>query len=79
MKKQLIEIAKKNSYSIEERGDLETRNSDSEDFIEMSVWSIKAMLEEAYELGRKAAKTNKYKAINKQYKTSSGNVLLLNT
>ena len=31
------------------------------------------MLEEAYELGRKAAKTNKYKAINEQYKTSSGN------
>lgn len=59
MKKQLIEIAKKNSYSIEERGDLETRNSDSEDFIEMSVWSIKAMLEEAYELGKKVAKANK--------------------
>lgn len=59
MKKQLIEIAKKNSYSIETRGDLETRKSDSEDFIEMSVWSIKAMLEEAYELGRKAAKGNK--------------------
>ena len=56
MNKQLIEIAKRNSYSIEERGDLETRNSDSEDFIEMSVWSIKAMLEEAYELGKKAAK-----------------------
>ena len=49
----------RNSYSIEERGDLETRNSDSEDFIEMSVWSIKAMLEEAYELGKKAAKGNK--------------------
>ena len=59
MKKQLIEIAKKNSYSIETRGDLETRNRDSEDFIEMSVWSIKAMLEEAYELGKKAAKANK--------------------
>ena len=59
MKKQLIEIAKKNSYSIETRGDLETRNSDSEDFIEMSVWSIQAMLEEAYELGKKAAKANK--------------------
>lgn len=59
MNKQLIEIAKRNSYSIEERGDLETRNSDSEDFIEMSMWSIKAMLEEAYELGKKAAKANK--------------------
>lgn len=59
MNKQLIEIAKRNSYSIEARGDLETRNSDSEDFIEMCVWSIKAMLEEAYELGKKAAKANK--------------------
>ena len=45
MNKQLIEIAKRNSYSIEARGDLETRNSDSEDFIEMSVSSIKAKLE----------------------------------
>lgn len=59
MKKQLVEIAKKNSYSIETRGDLESRHNDDEDFIEMSVWSIKAMLEEAYELGRKATKTNK--------------------
>ena len=59
MNHQPLEIAKRNSYSIEERGDLETSNSDSEDFIEMSVWSIKAMLEEAYELGKKAAKANK--------------------
>ena len=59
MNKQLIEIAKRNSYSIEERGDIETRNRESEDIIEMSVWSIKTMLEEAYELGKKAAKANK--------------------
>lgn len=59
MKKQLVEIAKKHSYSIETRGDLESRYNDDEDFIEVSVWSIQAMLEEAYELGRKDSKKNK--------------------
>lgn len=59
MKKQLVEIAKKNSYSIETRGDLESRRNDDEDFIELSVWSIQAMLEEAYELGRKDSKKDK--------------------
>ena len=59
MKKQLVEIAKKNSYSIETRGDLESRRNDDEDFIELSVWSIQAMLEGAYELGRKDSKKDK--------------------
>lgn len=59
MRKQLVEIAKKNSYSIEIRGDLECRHNDDEDFIELSVWSIQSMLEEAYELGRKDSKKNK--------------------
>lgn len=59
MKKQLVEIAKKNSYSIETRGDLESRHNDDEDFIELSVWSIQAMIEEAYELGKKSAKASK--------------------
>lgn len=59
MKKQLVEIAKKHSYSIETRGDLESRYNDDEDFIEVSVWSIQAMLEEAYELGRKDSKKDK--------------------
>lgn len=59
MKKQLVEIAKKHSYSIETRGDLESRYNDDEDFIEVSVWSIQAMLEDAYELGRKDSKKNK--------------------
>ena len=57
--KQLLNIAKANSYEIEVRGDLETRNSDGEDFIEMSVWGIKEMLKQAYELGMKAAKEGK--------------------
>lgn len=59
MRKQLVEIAKKNSYRIETRGDLESRHNDDEDFIELSVWSIQSMLEEAYELGRKDSKKNK--------------------
>lgn len=33
---------------------LETRNSDSLDFYDISVWSLKEMLEQAYEAGRKA-------------------------
>ena len=48
----LLEIAKKHSYAIEERGDLEKRKNDSEDFLEVSVWSLKKMLKEAYELGK---------------------------
>lgn len=50
--KALLEIVKKHSYEIVERGDLEKRNNDSEDFLEVSVWSLKEMLKEAYELGK---------------------------
>lgn len=34
---------------------LETRNSDSLDFHDVAVWSIKDALKEAYELGLKSA------------------------
>ena len=51
---QLLEIAKKNSYAVETRGDLEKRNNDSEDFLDISVWSLKEMLREAYELGKQS-------------------------
>lgn len=54
----LVEIAKKNISALERRGDLEARYSDSEDFFETSVWSLKAALIEAYELGKKEAHTN---------------------
>lgn len=33
---------------------LDTRNSDSLDFYDISVWELKEMLEQAYEAGRKA-------------------------
>ena len=52
--KALLEIAKKNSYLIRERGDLEKRNNDSEYFLDISVWSLKEMLKEAYELGKQS-------------------------
>lgn len=50
----LLEIAKKASYAIGERGDLEYRMSDSEDFLDISVGAIEAMLEQAFLLGRKS-------------------------
>ena len=54
--KLLYKIASKHSYAIEQRGDLERRWSDSEDFIELSVWSIEEMLKEAYDLGKASIK-----------------------
>lgn len=50
----LLEIAKKASYAIGERGDLEYHMSDSEDFLDISVGAIEAMLEQAFLLGRKS-------------------------
>lgn len=52
IKKALEQIAKEECYSIEARGGLDTRNNDSEDFFEVGVWSIRRMLERAYELGK---------------------------
>lgn len=53
MNDKLLKIAEKHFSPVEERGSLETRNNDSEDFFEVSVWSLKAALEEAYKLGVK--------------------------
>jgi len=39
---------------VQERGDLEARHCDSEDFIEGSVWGLEAALKDAYEAGRKS-------------------------
>lgn len=51
MDKRLLEIAKRNSHAVRGRGNLEARYSDSEDFIDVSVWSLQDMLKEAYRLG----------------------------
>ena len=52
--KTLFEIAAKHLITVQERGDLEARHCDSEDFIEVSVWGLEAALKDAYEAGRKS-------------------------
>ena len=52
--KKVYEIAAKHLILVAERGDLETRHCDREDFIEVSVWGLEAALKEAYETGRKS-------------------------
>ena len=66
----LVEIAKKCIYPVEVRGDLETCDNDSEDFLDVSVWSIKAALEAAYELGKESSRKNRERKISLQ--TSRG-------
>ena len=53
LKKQLYQIA---AQCIEGRGGLEYRGNDEEDFVDVSVGSIEAALQMAYELGLKNAK-----------------------
>lgn len=50
--KKLLKIAMENSTVIEERGSLETARSDEMDFLDIAIWDIKAMLEQAYLLGK---------------------------
>ena len=52
--KKVYEIAAKHLIAVEERGGLETRHSDSEDFIEVSVWGLEAALKQASDAGRNA-------------------------
>lgn len=52
--KKVYEIAAKHLILVAERGDLETRHSDREDFIEISVWGLETALKDAYEAGRKS-------------------------
>ena len=46
--KALLEIAKRLMAAVDSRGDLEARDNDSEDFIEVPVWGIQKAMEEAY-------------------------------
>ena len=50
--KALLEIAKRLMAAVDSRGDLEARDNDSEDFIEVPVWGVQKAMEEAYLLGR---------------------------
>lgn len=54
----LINIARENIPELEARQDLEAHNNDSADFFETSVWSLKAALIAAYELGKASGKKN---------------------
>ena len=47
----LEEMAKDTSIEIRQRGGLDTRNSDREDFPEISITSITRMIERAYKMG----------------------------
>lgn len=52
--KELLKIAKRYSAEVEARGDLKRRYSDSEDFIDISVWGLEQMLQQAFKLGKEA-------------------------
>lgn len=49
---QILEVAKQHIFQIADRGDMETRHSDGEDFMDIAVWCLKDALEAAYKLGR---------------------------
>ncbi len=53
--RQLLRIAMQHMAAVAARGNLETVNMASEDFINVSVWGLKAALEAACELGKEAA------------------------
>lgn len=52
--RELEKIALEESPSLEDRGGIDGRNNDSEDFPEVSIYSIQKMLERAYLLGKAA-------------------------
>ena len=56
--KALEQIAMEASYSLEQRGGIEGRGCDSEDFPEVSILAIQTMLERAYLLGKADAEKN---------------------
>ena len=53
---ELEKIAMTASYALNERGGIDMRNSDREDFPEIEISSIQVMLEDAYRLGLEDAK-----------------------
>ncbi len=57
--RKVLTIAKRVVYGIKERGDLEQRFIDSEDFIEIAVWTLREAMEEAYARGKEDGKNEK--------------------
>lgn len=52
----LEQIALAADYGLKCRGDIQSRDNDSEDYPEVSIRAIQAMLENAYRLGREDGK-----------------------
>lgn len=53
--RQLEDIAREESYTLDDRGGIDGRGNDTEDFPEISVVSIQRMLARAYLAGLKNA------------------------
>lgn len=53
---ELEKIAMTASYALNERGGIDMRSNDREDFPEIEIASIQVMLEDAYRLGLKDGK-----------------------
>lgn len=53
---ELEQIAMSADCCLEQRGGIDARNNDQEDFPEVSIWGIREMLEKAYRLGLKDGK-----------------------
>ena len=53
-KQEILEIAKQHIVAVDIRGHLEELHNDSDDFLEIPVWSLEAALLAAYELGKKS-------------------------
>ena len=64
IKNELYRIAAFNSYTIENRGDLEEREREEENKVELSVSDIQAMLMQAYEFGRETAEAERRQAVD---------------
>lgn len=58
--RKLLEIAMQHMPPVADRGDLKTRNSDSEDFLNVAGWGLRDALMEAYELGKDEKGENRH-------------------
>ena len=57
--RKVLAIAKRIVYGVKERGDLEQRFNDSEDFLDIAVWTLREAMEEAYALGKEDGRNEK--------------------
>ena len=55
---ELEKIAMTDSYTLQQRGGIDMRHNDREDFPEIEITSIQMMLEDAYRLGLEDGKKN---------------------